>query len=91
MPANGSFAYWWYMSTQETSHPYDYLRVRLYDTSGNLVATLRTWSDGSGAGVWRQDSIALGSYAGRTLRVHFAATNDASYPTDFFVDDISVK
>ncbi len=91
IPSNGTLTYWWYMSTQETTHSYDYLRVRLYDTSGNLVATLRTWSDGSGAGVWRQDSIALGNYAGRTLRVTFAATNDTTLPTSFFVDDISVK
>ena len=88
---NGTLTYWWSMSTQETTHSYDYLRVRLYDTNGALVATLRTWSDGSGAGVWRQDSISLASYAGRTLRVTFAATNDSTLPTAFFVDDVSVK
>ncbi|MDQ5852182.1 MAG: S8 family serine peptidase, partial [Chloroflexota bacterium] len=91
VPSNGTLTYWWYMSTQETSHPYDYLRVQLYNTSGGLVATVRTWTDGSGAGVWRQDSISLASYAGQTLRVRFGATNDSTLPTAFFVDDVSVR
>ena len=84
VPTNGTLTYWWYMSTRETTHPWDYLRVRLY-------TTLRSWSDGSGAGVWRQDSISLASYAGQSLRVHFGATNDSTLPTSFFVDDVSVR
>jgi subtilisin family serine protease len=91
IPSNGTLTYWWYMSTQETTHSYDYLRIRLYNTSGALVATLRTWSDGSGAGAWRQDSLGLGAYAGQTLRVTFAAINDSTLPTAFFADDVSVK
>jgi subtilisin family serine protease len=91
IPSNGTLTYWWYMTTQESSHPWDYLRVRLYNTSGGLVATLRTWNDGSGANVWRQDTISLAAYAGQTLRLHFSATNDTSLPTSFFVDDVSVR
>ena len=55
------------------------------------MKTLRAWSDGSGAGVWRQDTLDLSAYAGGTLRVQFYATNDSSLPTAFFVDDVSVK
>jgi thermitase len=91
VPANGTLSYWWYMTTQETSHPWDYLYVRLYNTSGGLIATLRTWNDGSGAGVWRQDSISLAAYAGQTVRVHFGATTDGSLTTSFFVDDVSLR
>lgn len=91
VPTNGTLTYWWYMSTQETGGAYDYLRVRLHDSSGATVATVRSWSNGSGAGVWRQDSISLGSYAGRTLRVGFSATNDSWLPTSFNVDDVSLK
>ena len=65
--------------------------MRLYNTSGSLVATLRTWSDGSGAGVWRQDSLSLSGYAGQTLRVTFSATTDGSLPTSFFIDDVSIQ
>ena len=92
VPSNGTLSYWWYMTTQESgSTAYDYLRVRLYNSSGTLVATLRTWSNASGAGTWRQDSVSLASYAGQTLRVQFTGTNDSSLPSAFFVDDVSVR
>jgi subtilisin family serine protease len=92
IPANGTLTYWWYMTTSEIgSTPYDYLRVRLYTTSGALVATLRTFSNASGAGAWRQDSLSLASYAGQTLRVQFTTTTDFSLRTSFFVDDVSVR
>ncbi|MBV9790568.1 MAG: zinc carboxypeptidase [Chloroflexi bacterium] len=92
IPSNGTLSYWWYMSTQETgSTAYDYLRVRLYTSSGTLVTTLRSWSNASGAGTWRQDSISLSAYAGQTLRVQFTGTNDSTLPTGFFVDDVSVR
>ncbi len=80
------------MSTDESgSTAYDYLRVRLYTTGGALVATLRTFSNASGEGAWRQDSIGLGNYAGQSLRVHFSTTTDSTLLTSFFVDDVSIK
>lgn len=92
IPSNGTLTYWWYMTTQESgSTAYDYLRVRLYNTSGGLVATLRTFSNASGAGVWRQDSLSLASYAGQSLRVQFTTTTDVSLPSAFFVDDVAVQ
>jgi thermitase len=91
IPASGTLRYWWYMTTQESgSTAYDYLRVRLYNSSGTLVATLRTFSNASGAGTWRQDSISLASYAGQTLRVHFSVTTDSSLPSSFFIDDVTL-
>lgn len=92
VPANGTLSYWWYMTTQESgSTAYDYLRVRLYNSSGTLVTTLRSWSNASGAGTWRQDSVSLASYAGQRLRVQFTATTDSTLPSSFFVDDVSVR
>jgi subtilisin family serine protease len=92
VPSNGTLTYWWYMTTQESgSTPYDYLRVRLYTSGGAQVATLRTFSNASGAGAWRQDSISLASYAGQTLRVHFSVTTDSSLLTSFYLDDVAVQ
>jgi subtilisin family serine protease len=92
VPSNGTLTYWWYMSTAESgSTAYDYLRVRLYNSSGALVATLRTWSNASGAGLWRQDSLSLASYAGQTLRIQFSATTDFSLQSGFFVDDVAMQ
>jgi hypothetical protein len=91
IPANGTLRYYWYMQTQETSGTYDYLYVRLYNTSGGLVATLRTWSNASTKNVWSQDSLSLASYAGQTLRIQFVATTDSSLTTSFFIDDVTLQ
>jgi subtilisin family serine protease len=91
VPTNGTLTYWWYMTTQESSHPWDYFRVRLYNTSGGLITTLRTWHDGSGANTWRQDTISLAAYAGQTVRLHFSLTTDSWLTTSFFLDDVSVR
>jgi subtilisin family serine protease len=92
VPSNGTLTYWWYMTTQESgSTAYDYLRVRLFDSSGNLITTLRTFSNASGAGTWRQDSLSLAGYAGQTVRVHFSVTTDSTLPTNFWIDDVAVQ
>ena len=92
VPANGTLTYWWYLTTQESgSTVYDRLRVRVLSSSGAVLATPRTWSNASGAGLWRQDTLNLGAYAGQSVRIEFVATNDGSLPSSFFVDDVSVK
>ncbi len=92
IPSSGVLRYYWYMATQETGTTvYDRLYVRLYNTSGGLVTTLRTWSNASAKGVWTLDSLDLSSYAGQTLRVQFVMTGDSSLTTSFFVDDITLQ
>ncbi len=92
IPSSGVLRYYWYMATQETGTTvYDRLYVRLYNTSGGLVTTLRTWSNASAKGVWTLDSLNLSSYAGQTLRVQFVMTSDSSLTTSFFVDDITLQ
>ncbi|MGH3712474.1 MAG: S8 family serine peptidase, partial [Micromonosporaceae bacterium] len=93
VPANGTLRYWWYMTTSESgSTVWDTMRVRVYDANtGALLATPRTWSNASGAGLWREDTLSLASYAGRSVRIQFAAQTDYSLPTSFFVDDVSLR
>jgi subtilisin family serine protease len=91
IPSNGTLTYWWYMTSSEgTSTAYDYFRVRLYNSSGALVATVRTRSNTAARGAWFQDSISLGTYAGQALKVQFEVTTDYSLVTSFFVDDVSL-
>ena len=89
VPSNGALSFWWYMTTQETSGTYDYLRVRLYNGSGGLIATLATFSNASAKNTWTQQTLSLAGYAGQTVRVQFEATTDGSLPSTFFVDDVS--
>ena len=92
VPAGGQLSYWWYMSTREPrSRSYDYFYVRLYNASGQYMTTLRTFSNASGEGVWRQDTLDLSAYAGQTLYIVFYVTTDSSYSTSFYVDDVVLK
>jgi subtilisin family serine protease len=92
VPANGTLTYWWYMTTSESgSTVYDRLRVRVLNSAGTVLATPRTWSNASGAGLWRQDTLSLAAYAGQAVKVEFNATTDSSLVSSFFVDDVSLK
>jgi hypothetical protein len=63
VPTNGTLTYWWYMTTSESgSTVYDRLRVRVLNTAGTVLATPRTWSNASGAGLWRQDTLSLAAF-----------------------------
>ncbi len=86
-----TLTYYWYMSTQETTHAYDYLYVRIRSSSGSTLATLQTLSDGSTANSWQQGSFNVSSYKGQTVQIAFVATNGAKNPTDFYVDDVALN
>jgi subtilisin family serine protease len=90
VPADGTVQYHWAMTTSEGSSNRDYLRVRVYSAdSGALLGTLRTWSNTSVRNTWSRDTIALGAYAGQTVRISFEATTNSTRPTSFFIDDVS--
>ncbi|MBA3946335.1 MAG: immune inhibitor A [Herpetosiphonaceae bacterium] len=94
IPATASTAslnYYTYITTQETSHPYDFLNVQVQSTGGTVLGTLQQLSDGSPTGSWKQSTYDVSSYKGQTVRIVFAATNDSSNSTDFFVDDVSLN
>ncbi len=92
IPANGRLSYWYYLVSQDsTTTAADYLRVQLYNTSGKLVATLRTLSNTSPRNTWRQDTLNLAQGAGQTLWLRFTTTTNSSLPTVFYLDDISLR
>ena len=79
-----------YITTQETSHSYDFFKVQVRSTSGTVLGTLQSLSDGSGIGKWYKSTFSLNSYRGQTVQLYFLATNDSSNPTSFYLDDVSV-
>jgi hypothetical protein len=93
VPSGGAvLSYWWLLTSSEsTSRSYDYQHVRVHSTSGDLLATLRTRSNTSPRGSWSSDTLDLQRWAGQTVSVRFAATTDASKPSNFFVDDVSLR
>jgi hypothetical protein len=101
IPANASSATLSFrvsISTLESgSTPYDFFRVNVLGTAGNLLETL--WSlDNSygnygipGCGTWFILTSAIPStYFGQTIRLAFEATTDGTLPTIFRFDDVSV-
>ena len=88
---SATLTYSWYMSTQETSHAYDYLYARVRNSSGGTLATLQTISDGSAANAWQSASFNLSAYAGQTVQIAFVGSNDSSAATDFFLDDVALN
>jgi hypothetical protein len=65
--------------------------VKIYNTSGTLLATLKTRSNKDARGAWYQDSISLSSYAGQTVKLEFSVTTDSSVTTSFFLDDVALQ
>jgi hypothetical protein len=95
IPSNATSvnASWYrYITTTETttSTQYDKLYVRLLNSSGNVLSTLKTYSNLNKGSGYVQDSVSLSGYAGQTVRLQFLATSDSSLPTTFRLDDISV-
>jgi MAM domain, meprin/A5/mu len=86
-----TLTYYWYMSTQETTHPYDYLYIRIRNSSGSTLTTLQTLNDGSSANSWKLASYNISSYKGQTVQIAFVATNGAKNPTNFSVDDVALN
>jgi kumamolisin len=87
---SATLTFWTYVSTTETSHPYDYLYAQVRNSSGSPLSTLLTLNDGAASG-WVQRNCNLINYKGQTIQIAFKGTNDSSNPTDFFVDDVSLQ
>jgi len=81
----------WYISTEETSHPFDILSIKVRDSSGNDIGTLGTLSDQDAFQGWGISNFDLSPYIGRTIQIYFEARSDASRKTIFFLDDVVVS
>ena len=81
------------MTTSETIHPYDFLYVRVWNSTGppgTLLGTLATFSDADAAAYasWTLvGPIDLSAYIGQTVRIGFEATTDSASVTYFYIDD----
>jgi Zn-dependent metalloprotease len=97
IPSGGAnLNFWLNISTNEAAGAsvFDRLFIEVRNTSGTLLATLATFSNqNSGtAGVYvLRGPYNLSAFAGQTVRIQFRGTNDITLPTNFRIDDISVK
>ena len=89
---SATLQYYLHIDTSETtgSTAYDHLYVRVYDTSGNLLGTVATFSNLNAASGYVVHSANLSKYIGQTVRIRFVGTEDASLQTSFVLDDVTL-
>lgn len=97
IPSGGaSLNFWLNISTQEAAGAsvFDRLFIEVRNTSGTLLTTLATFSNQNSqtAGAYTlRGPYNLSAFAGQTVRIQFRGTNDVTLPTNFRIDDVSVK
>ncbi|MFC7501007.1 S8 family serine peptidase [Nocardioides sp. CPCC 206347] len=88
----GTLTYWWWMNSSEgTTTAFDYMYVRVRNTAGTLLATVRTRSNTATRAAWVSDSISLSAYAGQQVVISFEFSSDSSLATSFYVDDVGLS
>lgn len=96
-PGELSLASYRNVSTGESGNTaYDFLKLQIRDTSGNVLETLDTVSNlnyfaRNHLDVWQPTTWDLTAYAGRTIRIWTQAQTDSSLPTTWYLDDFSVS
>ena len=85
-----SLTAWWSIATEETGVGFDQMAVSVLQPNGTLLRDLFTADSSSAVNQWDQAEADLIQFAGQTIVLRFRATTNASSPTDFYVDDVSV-
>lgn len=91
---SAQFSFWLKIVSAETVlTPHDYFYAEVRDSSGAVLQTLVTLSDvdETAYASYVQLTFDLSPYKGRTIRVHFWASNDGANITSFYVDDTSLS
>ncbi|MEO7251240.1 MAG: Ig-like domain-containing protein, partial [Arenimonas sp.] len=96
IPAAASTAtlnFWLKVVSSETSttSALDTLKLQVRNSSGAVLATLKTYSNLDKGSSYVQRSFDLSAYKGQTIQVYFIGVENASVTTSFLIDDVSLK
>lgn len=69
---------------------FDQLRVRLRRPNGQILTTLRTFSNLQAAPGFGRQAFNLTQFRGQTVRIELVATEDNGSMTSFVVDDFRI-
>ncbi|MDB6057089.1 MAG: hypothetical protein JWO95_933 [Verrucomicrobiales bacterium] len=83
-------------SAETNTTALDTFSATIQDTNGTVLATVGNLSNlnrdtAPGNPNYHQQTFDLMAYAGRTIRIAFASSNNSSLVTSFFVDDVTVQ
>ena len=67
------------------------MAVQVRNSAGTVLSTLATFSNLNHATGYQQKSFNLLSFAGQTIQINFAGTEDASLQTSFVLDDFALN
>ncbi|MCX6031420.1 MAG: hypothetical protein NT169_19245 [Chloroflexi bacterium] len=81
---------WWAMTTTDVGGGLDTLTVSLLRPDGSTLATLATLDDSATVNQWDELAFDLTAYAGQNVILRLTGHTDTQYPTDFYVDDVSL-
>ena len=86
-----TLTFWHKIATTDTIfYPYDTLSCVIWDTNGNVLGSCGNFSNVDRSVDWLQSSVDLSAYKGRVVRIGFTSYNNSLYPTQFFIDDVSL-
>ena len=88
VPGPIRWEFWWKAETS-AAQPDDLVYVRI-EVEGSEPHLLTLRAEGA-LNTWRQDSVDLTPYAGKTLLASFLVLTDAATPTTFRNDDVSIR
>lgn len=94
LPASAAaitLGFYLHVSTEETSgDAFDTMAVRVLSTSGQVLRTLKTFSNLQERDDYRLETLNLTDFRGQTVRIEFLAKEDNGSLTSFVLDDISL-
>jgi subtilisin family serine protease len=87
--ASASLGYWYWVDSSDYCG-YDYAFVNVIE-GGTVVQSKRVslCTTNNTAG-WRKETLNLSAQAGKSIVLAFRTTTDANYPSDFYVDSVSL-
>ena len=91
--STATLSFWLKVVSSETSttSALDTLKLQVRNSSGAVLATLKTYSNLDKGSSYVQRSFDLSAYKGQTIQVYFIGVENASVSTSFLIDDVSLK
>lgn len=87
---NAEIVYWWRLETSEAAgSAADTMRVELLE-NGAVIATLQNADSSAARNVWQRYVVNLNAYSDRNVELRITVNNDATSPSSFYFDDISL-
>jgi hypothetical protein len=96
LTTTATLTFWYNITSQETgTTAFDFLYVTIRNLAGDILSTVEMYSNlnkdpAPGNPYYHQKSFDMTSYKGQTVRLDFLGSTDASLPTTFRIDDVSI-